>query len=396
MSSQLNLKELFKSFWIFYRFDKINENIDKNTEIKQKINFCFITPSTVLVMLYFTVLAFVNNQVPIKQLALKFDIMVHLGERPNLTYYAIILCTIFSLLLSLLLNHSKCSDYKWFEIIDDFNKFEKFPKIGFNDNNLIDSYIIKISNMSKIVKTSLYLGNIIANIMFLSIIYMNFDLILIHIWFTSLFTFSSITYIIYKYINYSFLYFFIICYNSKLRISQLNKFIMEQLKKKTFTRIGQIFKLPEDFNEIVSDIYYYNKFWKRYILIVYYIITPFNLLILEIARSDNMKPIVRILSMVMLFSTIIMGLFFNLFISSINEEFNKFYKNINEFYAKNNLTSSLRLKLKLMNAMERCGERRRLIGFSCGDQFVITRQIAFKMFIIFFRFTLLTRKLSSQ
>ena len=52
---------------------------------------------------------------------------------------------IYSILMSLLLNHSKCSDYKWFEIIDDFNKFEKFPKIGFNDKNLIDSYVKKIN-----------------------------------------------------------------------------------------------------------------------------------------------------------------------------------------------------------------------------------------------------------
>ena len=47
----------------------------------------------------------------------------------------------------------------------------------------------------------------------------------------------------------------------------------------------------------------------------------------------------------------------------------------------------------LINAMERCGERNRLIGFSCGQQFVITRQIAFKTIIIFLRFVLLSTRL---
>ena len=121
--------------------------------------------------------------------------------------------------------------------------------------------------------------------------------------------------------------------------------------------------------------------------------TPINLLILDLIISPDTVIIFRLLSCSTFMSTIIFGLIFNSFISSINEEFNKLYKNLHKFYAKNNSILSLRLKLKLMNAMERCGERRRLIGFSCGDQFVITRQIAFKMFIIFFRFTLLATKI---
>jgi hypothetical protein len=36
-----------------------------------------------------------------------------------------------------------------------------------------------------------------------------------------------------------------------------------------------------------------------------------------------------------------------------------------------------------LNAMERVGDRKRLIGFSCGNQFVMTPLIAFKVFQLF-------------
>ena len=111
------------------------------------------------------------------------------------------------------------------------------------------------------------------------------------------------------------------------------------------------------------------------------------------AISEDIEIITRVEAYLVLSISLVVGLVFNIFISSINEGFNHFYKNSHKFYAKYNSLMSLRLKLKLLNAMERCGERRRLIGFWCGLQFVITRQIALKMFIIFLRFLLLSQKL---
>ena len=85
-------------------------------------------------------------------------------------------------------------------------------------------------------------------------------------------------------------------------------------------------------------------------------------MLLSIARSD-FDFFSRLISCFYLFSTMVIILIFNLFLYSINQDFNIFYKNMDKFCAKNNSILSLRLKLKLMNAMKRCGERRRLIGF---------------------------------
>ena len=391
---ECNIREPFDNFWIFYRFDKINENVDKKTKTKQTFKFYFVLILNLIFITNAAVLLIANDQASIKLFLLQFDFAIHLTPKPQLIYLVCICGQVFSILMSLHLNHSNCSVYKWFEIIDDFNKFEKFPKIGFNDKNLIDSYVKRIITLKKVLKISVKSIITFFVSIFIFLILQNFNLYHVHIWSVSLFIWSFVTLMFSSYYHFGFFYFYITCYNCKLRIQVINKSIKEKASKSIFIKRWKVYRLIRDINEIISDIDSYNQFWKRYILIVYYFFTPYNLITLAITISDTMSIIARSLALVLFISSIIMGQFFNLFISSLNTEFNTFYKYLHRFYAKNNTVLYLSLKYRLKNAMERCGEKRRLIGFSCGNQFIITKQMACTMIIMFIRFFLLTVKLS--
>ena len=116
--------------------------------------------------------------------------------------------------------------------------------------------------------------------------------------------------------------------------------------------------------------------------IIYYFLTPYNFITLNVVFRPGLIFIIKLLASTFLVFGLIVNLVFNLSTASINNEINKFYKNLNTFYVENETLMNTRSKFKLINAMERCGQRNRLIGFSCGQQFVITRQIAFKTVII--------------
>ena len=124
--------------------------------------------------------------------------------------------------------------------------------------------------------------------------------------------------------------------------------------------------------------------------ITYYFLTPFNLVLLNNVLNQHAILFLRICSGIFMVFTLIVNLVFNLLSASINNEIIKFYKNLNTFYVKNETLMKTRSKINLINVMERCGERNRLIGFSCGQQFVITRQIAFKSIVLFLKYVLLS------
>ena len=123
-------------------------------------------------------------------------------------------------------------------------------------------------------------------------------------------------------------------------------------------------------------------------------IDPINLLTLNLARSDELHYFIKVTCVLFLIFSIVVNLIFNSFTSSVNNEINKYYKIFHRFYAKNHKLLDTKRKFKIINSIERCGDRRHQIGFSCGDQFVITHKTSFKMWIIFLRYFMLSQKLS--
>ncbi len=78
---ELNVKEPFNWFWIFYRFDKINETIDEKKCFQQKFKFYFQMFILSLSSIQNTILYFGNNESFLFKFYLHFDFIKLLGTR---------------------------------------------------------------------------------------------------------------------------------------------------------------------------------------------------------------------------------------------------------------------------------------------------------------------------
>ena len=59
---ELNVKQPLNWFWIFYRFDKINQTINLKNSFKQKLKFCIQTLISTLFLFQYIVLYFGNHE----------------------------------------------------------------------------------------------------------------------------------------------------------------------------------------------------------------------------------------------------------------------------------------------------------------------------------------------
>ena len=395
LALKVNLKEPFNNCWIFYRFDKICEKVDKNKRNNQIFKFYFSLSVNLIFLIDFLLLYFLNDQVSVKNFLLRFDIGIYLGAKPQLVYLLAIFAGILNILLQILLNYSKSSDYKWFQIIDVFNECKDFHKIGLNDRNLIDKYVRKIVKYKMILNISTWITCSAVNLIIIFTVSFNFDLVNSLDWIVTVIVLFPVGNMLILNYHYSFFYFYIVCFNCCLRMSHLNQTIKKLFGNRSILIETALHQICIDLCKIISDINSYNKFWNRYIFIIYYCLTPFNLILLNTVISKHMDITLRSLCLLILCSTITVGLVFNWFTSGLNLEFIKFHKNLFNSYVNNYKNLELKLKLNLLNALEMCGERRRLIGFSCGQQFVITRQISFTTLIMFLRFFMLSSKFIS-
>ena len=180
------------------------------------------------------------------------------------------------------------------------------------------------------------------------VIYNHFNLLKVHIWLATYYLFEFIIVVVGLNYHFSFFYFFIICYYCKLRIRMLTDCIKNIRGVHIFFYSRILLKVIRELNKTILDIDCYNQFWKRYISLVYYILTPINLALLNITISNDWILIAKMMAGVVFITTLIIGLIFNLFISSINEMFNEFYKNSQNIYLKYNSVLSLRQKFKLI------------------------------------------------
>ena len=138
--SELNVKQPLNWFWIFYRFDKINQTIDEKKCFKQKLKF-YSNIVYLSVFLTQNLILYLNiNKSFLYKFCLNFDVCKLLGTGHELVNLAFILGTLFSITLTLLLNDSNSSHYKWFEIIEVLNECKDFHRIGLNDYKFINNY----------------------------------------------------------------------------------------------------------------------------------------------------------------------------------------------------------------------------------------------------------------
>src|ERR1700761_9597907 len=112
---ELNVKQPLNWFWIFYRFDKINETIDEKKCFQQKIKFCLQIFILSLIIIQKSILYFGSEDNYIFKFCLQYDVLKLLGTGHQLLYLEFALGALFSMVLALHLNHSNSSHYKWFE-----------------------------------------------------------------------------------------------------------------------------------------------------------------------------------------------------------------------------------------------------------------------------------------
>ena len=126
---------------------------------------------------------------------------------------------------------------------------------------------------------------------------------------------------------FSFLYYFIVYQNCKIRIINMGDYMTSVISKNLFLVYNALEIVIKSSDKIFIDINSYNKFWRNYFQIIYYFLTPLNLILLNMLFSHRLIFLTRILS----FSFLAFGLanlVFNLSTASINNEINKFYKNL--------------------------------------------------------------------
>ena len=383
--SDLNVKQPLKWFWIFYRFDKINEKVTEKEGFTQKSKFIFVIIIQILMISQSLYLYLARDGNSFKKILLQFDVIKYCGSGHKPLYLCYLSATALEMCLLLLLNNSNTFHYKWFEIIEVLNECKHFHRIGLNDYKFIEKYIKSVKFVKSLTEKSFNLFSSCCILLALYLILENFNLETTFISYVTLIWYTLYFRLSLPIMYYSFFYYYIVCKNIKIRLTLITENIAENTENSF-----------QEFHKICYDLDSYNKFWRNYLKIIFYFMTPFSLIGIFMVFSNGLMAIIKILSVVYLIFTLGVGLLFNLFTASVNHEINKIFKNLNTFYIKNESILRTISKLKLLTAIERCGHKTCLIGFSCGQQFVITRQIAFKTIIIFFRFVLLTQKLKIQ
>ena len=389
----MNARQPLKNFLIFYRFDKIGETVERKQTILQCLKFYFAMFSQLYFVTQNLIIYFADDNNPIKKFVNRLDIVKYIAEKSHLVNWVCILFWSFSSMILYIFNHSNSAHYYWFDIIKMIDNRELCQQL-FTDSQFCDKLIIKVKNFKNLLTLSLYFAILCCCFVVIFVIIVFFDLRLVHIWLTTLVTCCLNDFFALSIFYFSFFYYFIVCQYVKMRVSELNNSIRAYSPRKLFMSHKCIKSYLDQHDKISKDIDRYDKFWNRYLFVIHYCLTPLNLIILHMTLFEQMQAMLRILFSSFLVISTFANLIFNLFTASINQEFNNSYKIMQKFSVKSNSVLTVNRRMQLINAMERCSDRRRLIGFSCGHQFVITRDIAFKTFIIFLRFFLLTHKLA--
>src|SRR5690349_7743003 len=108
---ELKVKQPLNWFWIFYRFDKINQTIDEKKYFKQKLKFCLQMSILLMCLFQYFILYFGSNKNFLFKFCEQYDIYKLMGPAHQLAYLGVMVAILFSISLALLLNQSNSLHY---------------------------------------------------------------------------------------------------------------------------------------------------------------------------------------------------------------------------------------------------------------------------------------------
>ncbi len=143
---------------------------------------------------------------------------------------------------------------------------------------------------------------------------------------------------------YSFLFYFIVCYYSRIRFKTLNNKISGNSKRSVAKLTARIIC---EHNNICNYILKYDKFWKKFYFAFAYTIIPMNLMLLQqLLFDDLILTAILIASMtviIFLFSHIVL----NLISASVNKNALKSNNSLFKFQTKFSSIINVRQKIKV-------------------------------------------------
>ena len=334
-----------------------------------------------------------------------FGVLHYVGGLPQFHYLFIIFCSLYSVQYLIIFNNKQNLRRKWMRIIKVLNtEGQPIHELGLSDINSRQIYLKHVNFMSKVVKTICgpYILNGIIVTTFFTAKHLSFiDFItygIIALMITSIFLCTCFPCIL-----YGFLQFFIVCYFCKIRLNAFNS-KLNQMISDLFISQKKIMKTLKEFDFILNEINCFNQFWKSYIFSIYYTFIPILLFTIHSMLFEQELHLIffTLILVLIMYSSIIIA--FNLIMSSINKQSIILFKIWQKFYLKNEnlLKSNIKIKvkiyflktkiqiklainfsfIKILNAMERLSSRNYPVGFSCADQFIVTRNITSKVNII--------------
>jgi hypothetical protein len=287
-----------------------------------------------------------NKRVPVHYL----DIIEYFGGIPEFSYLCIILCSILTLAIVLIFNHSNDKEYEWLQIIKILNGLNSTDSLKFYEKKETKNYINRIKSVRIFTISLFYTMILLDTLLCFAVIFLYFsfwDLIIYGIM-------VSIVFLLWVYfclsvIAISFFYYFIVCYYCKKRFESFNNYIKQLLnqKSKAFLKYKTFDQLIEGHNRICSEIRLYDMFWQKYYFCLTYTLIPINLLFLQlILFEDLMQPLLWPL-VTFFFGTFSSQMMFNLITASINSEASKSHKALVQIYDKMNYSLNIKRKIKV-------------------------------------------------
>ena len=315
---------LFKNS-ILYRYDNFitNRYFSEKEIFIQKCKVFLLGFNIIIQIIKYLIYLMASNNglLPIYYL----DILQFIGGISEMAYLAFIFLLIFILSYIYIMNNG--SNYEWYKILQTLSGLKPFYEIGLNEKNMILNFITRISLIKTVINIFIKLIYLFAFIYTITVLYINMNAsdILYYGILTGILYLNNISIIIAN-ISYSFFYYFIICYYSRLRLIDFKERLIEELKIKLFIKNMDFNELIREHNSICKELIIFNQFWCRYNFIVCYTLIPLLLLVTHLTLFQRIHftalLIIGTFNIFMVFAILLT----NLMTASINSEISNSYQ----------------------------------------------------------------------
>jgi hypothetical protein len=338
---------LYKYFY-FYTIDIKNCFVSDRQKFVQKIKSNILWIYFFVCIIRYGILSIIikNKRVP----QYHFDLIQYFGEFPEFYYLITIFGSILCFGILYIFNHSNSNDYEWLNIIKVLNGSQSLDSLKINNKNEIQNYVQKIKSFKFSLNLCVYLTFTFVFFTTLLVLFFYFNYSdLIKFGVLSAFIFFINCYFWVSVIEFSFLYYFIVCFYCKTIFKSFNNSIKQLFdgKRKTFLKRKTIDQLIKDHNSICLDIKLYNKFWQKYYFSLTYTLIPINLLLLQLILFEEQIVALFYAALSFFLTTIISHLMFNLMSASINSEASKSFEALLQVYLKTNSLLNTNRKIKV-------------------------------------------------